>query len=62
MSIELHPPQEDPSAAAPEEQREADAEDNPEMQGAYAQIVEAMVKQCGDSVEQVQRFVNELQR
>ena len=39
-----------------------DAEDNPEMQGAYAQIVEAMVKQCGDSVEQVQRFVNELQR
>jgi PI-3-kinase-related kinase SMG-1 len=35
---------------------------NPEMRGAYAQIVDAMVKQCGGAVEQVQRFVNELQR
>ena len=47
----------------PEESEEHPEDaDNPEMQGAYAQIVEAMVKQCGDSVEQVQRFVNELQR
>ena len=47
----------DPSAAEPEESKEPDREDteddNPEMQGAYAQIVDAMVKQCGDSVEQV---------
>ena len=60
--------QEDPSAEPEEREREepredADADDdNPEMQGAYAQIVDAMVKQCGDAVEQVQRFVNELQR
>ena len=56
--------QEDPSAGPGEgDQREdEEADDNPEMQGAYAQIVDAMVKQCGDSVEQVQRFVNELQR
>ena len=40
----------------PEESEEHPEDaDNPEMQGAYAQIVDAMVKQCGDSVEQVQR-------
>ena len=35
---------------------------NPEMRSAYAQIQEAMVRRCGAAVEQVQRFVHELQR